>query len=271
MFIVLPVGGLGNRMRVIDSAIRFGQQRKINVLVRWYYDPEMMACRWDDLFQPVGCIRPAGKFMDVLKFVRKLKRRSGLFRCLLGAMSKIGFLKIFYDDEWAALRSAVSSGKKWLFMIAESSSIFWWPEGEKFQSDLFLLTPELQKRVDNEINGFGTGTVGIHIRRTDNEWSKESSPDELFITAMKKEPSDHKFYLCSDDAEVKERLVSEFGVERVRVPAGVLNRDSVEGIKQATVELFALSYTTKIYGSYYSSFSEMASYLSGVELQILKV
>jgi hypothetical protein len=76
--------------------------------------------------------------------------------------------------------------------------------------------------------------------------------------------------VASDDTSVKEQLLQIFGAERIIIPTGIINRDSEEGIRQAVIEMYALSSTNRILGSYYSSFSEIASSIGNVKLEVLK-
>ena len=48
----------------------------------------------------------------------------------------------------------------------------------------------------------------------------------------------------------------------------MLQRDSQEGMNDAVIDLYCLSYCKKIIGSYWSSFSETAAALYGAELLI---
>jgi hypothetical protein len=50
----------------------------------------------------------------------------------------------------------------------------------------------------------------------------------------------------------------------------VLNRHSKEGILEAVLEIYSLSKTARIFGSYYSSYSEMAAKLGKIKLEVLK-
>lgn len=56
---------------------------------------------------------------------------------------------------------------------------------------------------------FSERTIGVHIRRTDNVVSIQSSPLENFTNIMDEEikkNANTKFYVASDDDEVKESL-----------------------------------------------------------------
>jgi hypothetical protein len=49
------------------------------------------------------------------------------------------------------------------------------------------------------------------------------------------------------------------------------DRDSADGVVQAAVELYALSRTQRVYGSYWSSFSHTAAHIGGIqEFTVLK-
>jgi len=58
--VLYPSGGLGNRMRAIDSAVnlnsRLGRSVKNKLSVIWYRDSEMK-CDWKDVFKPVDFIK----------------------------------------------------------------------------------------------------------------------------------------------------------------------------------------------------------------------
>lgn len=78
-----------------------------------------------------------------------------------------------------------------------------------------------------------------------------------------------RFYLATDSPEVKSAMKEEFG-ERLIMSDGVINRNSEDGIINAAVELYSLAKTSKILGSYYSSYSEMAARLGKIKLEVIK-
>lgn len=57
--------------------------------------------------------------------------------------------------------------------------------------------------------------------------------------------------------------------KRILTNTPPLNRDSLEGMIGAVVDLWSLSRTKKIWGSYYSSYSEMAAILGNINLEII--
>jgi len=78
-----------------------------------------------------------------------------------------------------------------------------------------------------------------------------------------------KFFVASDDPKVLHALVSRFGA-RVMCGDMQVSRKNLSGMLQATADLWALSRTKEIIGSYYSSYSEMAALIGGIPITIVK-
>ncbi len=97
----------------------------------------------------------------------------------------------------------------------------------------------------------------------------ERSTDALFIQQMQHEIDLDpyvRFYLATDSMDVKENFLRQFGGRIITAP-GMVSRTSIEGIQDALVELYALSRTQKILGSYWSSYSTTAAQLGNIPLQ----
>ncbi|MDD4636209.1 MAG: hypothetical protein PHV66_01190 [Bacteroidales bacterium] len=77
------------------------------------------------------------------------------------------------------------------------------------------------------------------------------------------------FYLASDSVADKERLKELFG-QRIITSDKAADRNSLEGMQNALVELWLLSKTKRIIGSAQSSFSETAAEISGIECRIVR-
>ncbi|MCD8298085.1 MAG: hypothetical protein LUC88_10985 [Prevotella sp.] len=110
--------------------------------------------------------------------------------------------------------------------------------------------------------------VGVHIRGTDNVKSKLHSPFNVFVNFINKElikDPNTKFYLATDEIEFKKKLIDMFD-DIIITNREVLNRNSLEGMEGALIDLYCLSKTDYIIGSYYSSFSEIAAEIGGIKL-----
>lgn len=260
-----PYGGLANRMRSIDSVVNMCKSDD-RLSIVWYKDWGM-GCDWNELFFPVDFVydcpvsktmRRTFKYYDSKWCVRMalliLKKLHILYFCDLDNISKVDGLK----KSWG----------KYLFCIIRSWEEFC-PQ-KTFHNELFRIKEDF--RLNEELSKIDENTVGVHIRRTDNIWSIEHSPLSLFEDRMKKELHRNplsNFYVCSDDESVKEHFRQDFWKDKVKFPTGVINRTSKEGIVQAACEMYALSATKKIIGSYWSSFGELAAKIGNLELDVV--
>jgi hypothetical protein len=102
--------------------------------------------------------------------------------------------------------------------------------------------------------------------------SKANSPTALFIQTLKNEQkrnADIKFYLATDDRGEAKILKKVIGESIVYYPSE-LARKRPEGIQQALVDLILLSNAKKIIGSYWSSFTEIASVYGNIPSEVMK-
>jgi hypothetical protein len=134
---------------------------------------------------------------------------------------------------------------------------------------IFSPTLKIMEKVDEILLGEDT-FCGVHIRRTDNVWSVEHSPDEIFEKYMQQEIAfGRKIYLATDDADLKQRFLTKYGSNIISQKVNDLKRENEIGIKEAYIDLLCLSRSKKIYGSYWSSFSNMAACIGNTELLIV--
>lgn len=279
--IINPIGGLANRMRFIASSLTLAKELGADYRVVWLRNWEIGAS-FDQIFEVPSELEqlieyPSPLWYSLLYsiprkknfYVTSLTRRR--FALALNDASS-PMLDILHgdcpDDQLCELLATVKSSRD-IFIQGGTNIYHYSPE---FYRRLFRLKANLQRRVENVIAGLGDKAVGVHIRRTDNRMSIGNSPESIFEKAMLRElenaPST-KFYLSTDSEEVKARFKAKFG-ERVMVSTSVARRDTLEGIEDAAVEMYVLAHTTKIYGSFYSSFSDAAAMLGDIPLVILK-
>ena len=272
MYIFYPLYGLANRMRVIDSAYRFCKTYNKKFVICWERD-QVVNCPFNKLFNPLAYLKESHSYRYV-RLLHKLERHFGLVRWFVQVLERCHILKIFKEEQYEELRAFTKKGgNKFLWVIVESYSVFYRTEEDDFLRDLFQLNDLMSQRLKNETKAFKTNVIGVHVRRTDNKDSIERSPLELFIKRMREEiikDPEAQFYVASDDPSVKEQLLQIFGKKHVVIPTGIIDRDSEEGISQALIEMCTLSKTNHILGSYYSSFSEIASSMGNVKLEVLK-
>ena len=94
---------------------------------------------------------------------------------------------------------------------------------------------------------------------------------ELFMEKAEEEFSNNnntKIFLATDDEYVKKTFKSRFA-DKIITSMNLADRNSIIGIQDGLAELYTLARTSKIYGSAWSTFSEIAAKIGNIELEII--
>lgn len=259
--LLVPEGGLGNRMRAIASAYEFCRRIGSKLDVVWF-DGWGMRAPFYQLFEPandaVMTLRDASK-VDALLY--ETPRRHNLwvpgmaqrllFQRRIYAKSMFNRKRDAFDfEEWGR-------GKKCYMSSYHQFNTF----PDELYAKLFVPLAEVRERVGDNARRLSPTAIGMHIRRTDNQESIDKSPLSLFIDKGKEELASHpdlSIFLATDSEEVKGELKAVFG-DRVVTSDREASRDSVAGIRDAIVDMWTLASCQRIYGSAGSSFSPMAA------------
>lgn len=270
---LVPVGGLANRMKAIDAAIQLISGTDLALKIYWFRD-KGLNCRFDQLFQPLDLPQVSlieATSFDSFSYDRPRKRNLYIPRffqlfyfddCVYEAEATERMYQHFDFRSWAINKRTYLASCVYFFPPA--------PDARLFQ--FFHPVPALQQRIDEVSRTFGNRCVGVHIRRTDNLSSINESPTKMFVDRMQmmiQSDKDTCFYLASDSPEEKSKMKATFG-ERILTSVTDLSRNSVQGIQDALVELYALSKTKMILGSVKSSYSETAAQIGQIECQFIK-
>lgn len=270
----IPSGGLGNRMRAVASAYLLHSQTGVEVSVKWFRDWALDA-PFASLFLPfseAGFSIADARRWEYAVFDRP--RRKNLFvpRVFQSLMfgdrideQRVTPLKrqSFDFEQWAR------TGSKRKYMSCYQ--VFGNPQNQLYPT-LFRPTPQVESLIGHYSERFAPRTIGLHIRRTDNQESIDKSPLYLFFDAVDLEVSlDNKVkvFVATDDEPTKRSLVERYG-SRVITSEQLADRGSVAGIQGAVAEMYTLSRCAKIYGSAGSSFSVMAARVGNTPLEILE-
>lgn len=265
MLIIEPTHGLCNRLRVIRSGINLALKYNLKLHIIWRVNSEL-GCRFEDLFQ-------TSKFFTI----QNVEGTFGKIYCRAKKMLSdvvIGQKEIIeYElnddkmDEYLE-KHGLSDNKKIYIKTYDE----FYTQSTYVTYEWLKPVCKIEKTIEQILNPIGNKGIGVHIRRTDNIASINASPLELFSNMIGRELANDekaKFFIASDDIEVKEFLQKKFGTCIYTNMESVLNRDSRKGMESSVVDLFVLSRMKRIYGSYWSSFSEEAAKVGGVELIIL--
>ncbi len=267
MLYVEPLGGLCNRMRTIASYHALARETGGGLTVVWLRDAGMN-CPCARLFSLPEDIRVVeGPYvskarMRLRSIARKLTRRAEGRRFDRTVEN--------WEAKKALTRETVLQMKSSSLYASSCYSLE--SEYEKYDYSIFQPAPDIRKKADAVTERFPANCVGVHIRRTDNVQSIETSRTQDFIDRMRREVDQDPaagFFLATDSPEEERALKAEFPGRILTYEKRSLARDSEEGIVDAYVDYLCLTRTRKIYGSFYSSFSRCAAALNGIELEII--
>lgn len=256
---LVPTAGLCNRMNAILCAIISYEKYKIPTEIYWEKTSDCYA-EFSDLFEPLN--HPNLQVKTLKKFYLKPGGKKQLY--LPNLLRNLIFDASYNGTQIANKKlSETCKDKKKIYITSYNCFTPVSPINFKV-TQYFTPKKELAQRI-NEIvqNQFSIHTIGIHIRRTDNISAINNSPIEKFIQIMDDEIStnpDTNFYLATDSIDVKNCFTKRYG-QKIITSTNALNRNTLEGMRNAIIDLYCLGNTKKIIGSDFSTYSVMASRL----------
>ena len=262
---LIPYGGLGNRMRAIASVYQYAIENNHTVVVYWNRQKDFNQS-FKNLFKQTDRFKVIDRYIG---FINNHPYKANLFLpTLFDAIIRRNSYYFIEEEEFIPI--VENAVKKELKEITISTC---YQHGKMYPLDkIFKPAHKIQCTIDGLLSEFGEETIGCHIRRTDNIDSIKHSKTDFFIEIIQKHISkqpNNKVFLCTDDTVTKEQLIKKFG-NKIITYQSKLNRFTPTGINDAVVELYALAQTNVIYGSYNSSYSDIASKIFGRKLQILQ-
>lgn len=298
-FYLLATDGLCNRMRTIDSAITLSERIKRKLHVVWVKN-KLLNSSFDKLFHPIASltlIESSSQVVPGIKFNWYPKNNPTNSGSIKGVITR-GLWKyhqinwnikgsIFYDElleinkklDANPTESEKASYEPILTRINETlhenhsnyiASCWRLFPNSAFYSQ-FKPVAELQDKIDAITSTF-SNTIGLHIRRTDHKEAIAQSGIEKFVALIDHHVAQNdqsSFFLATDDASTEEYLKNKFG-ERIITRKRTYSRDNEKGIQDALVDVYCLSRTNKIYGSFRSSFSQVAGDIARIPVETVR-
>lgn len=270
---LIPVGGLANRMRAIVSVLNACEKAGVKLRIIWFRNRELNA-PFFSLFNPLrhqNVMVKEADWLDFFRYYRPVKKNMWLSKFYLRShfdriVDRLGCIPIVRNEQ--TLVSIICETNR---LYIESCY-----DMGNYRNIGNIMSPNrrLSRRMDDFVGAnFGVRTIGIHIRRTDNAESIQSSPLSLFIEAVKREigiDENVRFFVASDSDTDKQELLDKFG-DRIITTFESCDRNSRQGIENGLTDLYLLSRTCKIYGCAGSSFTEVASLIGNIELIVLSL
>lgn len=235
--------GFANRIRALVSGICVAEDLNMALVIHWFPKSPECACRFSSLVDPESLPKTVKVVLEDIYQAKTVNNA----------------------EEWKQVArnwDGVSD------LEVKSHGMFY--TNENYNTHLRRLKPSPQVK---EFLGRRTASVpwniavGVHIRRTDNKKSIEGSPLENFLQRMRDTP-DLFYIVATDDDAVRKQIQTEFA-DRCLFVAMTLSRKSEEGMIHGVADFFALSSCKELWGSYWSSFSEISARYGDIPLTII--
>lgn len=270
---IVPEGGLANRMRAIASGVSLARKTDREMIVIWHRDRGLNAS-FSDIFHTEDLpfdLRETGDFKYYLQFEEPRKSNlyiSRLTAALDGKERICQNVNREYISDEREIECLVKKSPK--DYIIKSGLIFHEING-RLMSEIFRYNDNVSKRI-KEITAGIIPDLTLQIRRTDNVKSIAYSPLAAFENIAEKlikENNKVKIFVATDDELTKSYFKEKF-MDNILYNKTPARRDTKEGIIDAAAELYIMSSSRHIYGSYWSSYSEIAALMGGCPLTVVK-
>lgn len=274
--VVVPLAGLGNRMRVLSKCVQIAKDENRSLYVAWPIN-SALGCSITDIFESIGV-----EYFTPPKWINTLLTqiyRTGAikrFFPLYKIVSKFFFDNSVFDDDIVddrlmKVKPLKLNNQHTKLLVATCLSFSEDNESSNWNDYLknensrqlfknFRFTDHLNNKIDEEYLKLSNNYIGIHIRRTDHATVIKYSPIENYLKHIDKcltiNPT-QKFFLATDDEVIKKFIFNKYkGL--VYIFNSKLGRGDAEGIYGGIIELMLLSKSVKIICSMISSYSSAA-------------
>ncbi len=261
-----PQSGLANRLRAIASAKILADYAGRRLLVNWM--PSVTECNvaWEDLFvsQLERYPLPLSSFQNGVNFY-----------------DDTGSYDFYWDMPQLLAQNKFDVVAVRTFRNFRPKGMT--EEAFKRSKSLFYRSLKPVSVIQEAVSGIqeqyfkGNDVIGVHIRRTDyfsylRQDSKAVAPTDVFIRKMMRILKTNprvKFFLATDDKN-EEQIIKDHLQNAVIVhEKDTVSRLTRNGMEDALIDWLLLSRTSKIIGSYRSSFNEEASIINMIDLETI--
>ena len=270
MIISYNIGGISNRLKAIASGFRLGKHMKKDVGIKWdildSYErhTHILNCSFNKLFSNDIEVYEYGK--DDLVMDKNISH------CLVICDSD--GLEINFNNFTSGCAKQFTKSDKLNrnidFMYNKIPIELKCEYIEYFK----ILKPIecIQTEIDDFSKNFDNKTVSVHIR----SWNRNGEGSrrdglyniEKYLVEMRKYDDSYKFYLATDSSHIQSYLstLDEFKDRIFIYPRKTnldISRDIEDGVQEDLIELYLLSKNKYIVGSHFSTYTEVAWWLSG--------
>lgn len=270
---VEPFAGLGNRMRVIASAVVLASAVERPLEIYWIRRSDLNAS-FDDLFERSSAFTV---FEDLgrLRWTRRTHQVGAARRLAAAVANSVAGVSCCIGENdfpriWRGEIDLMALARRERRLYIKTCEELGATDGA-FQH--LIPIPPLRRRIDSVTSRFTPRTVGVHVRGTDHPTARLESPLDAFTAAMDAELArepETSFFLCTDEPSVERDFSVRYPGRILTHSPKALARNSQAAIEDAAIDLFALSRTNKILGSHRSSFSDVAARVGKLPMEIVR-
>jgi hypothetical protein len=284
MIRIETIAGLANRMRALDSALAMGRELGVEVRLRWPVDPDL-GCPFEELFDPIPGLaevvdfKPpaiANEYDPARNFLRRIplavaavNAARAIRRRASEASPRHRYLGLRDVEGMLETPERILELCRRYDVDIRTYQRFW--RGERDFVG-FAPAPSVRRAVEGLAERC-RGAIGVHVRRGDNVVAIANSPVSLFMDRMRsivRGNSSARFFVATDSPEVLQALRGEFGDRIAHHEKSSLDRGDPGAIKDALIDLYCLASCERILGSYWSSFTDVASELGRVPKDVVR-
>ena len=171
---IIPTGGLCNRLRAIATGVAVAKSYHCPSVIYWNNSLGLKA-DYCELFKPIP--QDEVKMVENKQWLYNINgTKDYLMRWPLLKMQfeQTVFNFSIYRDGDEVYSKLKKSYSRTLLLIS------CYPMCKKYTiQGIFIPQDDIQSRIDEVVAGFSERTIGVHIRRTDNVVSIQSSPLEI--------------------------------------------------------------------------------------------
>ena len=268
-----PDAGLCNKLKSLITVLRLSKYLNKQPLLHW--NPTVSCrCLFSEIFQPIENLPIVNKmnavrcnsWEDIQNNINKDILINDWRFILLPIDVKKGFTRVFPRKD----------GEESIDLEYERIPKKLREEILKYVSFLVPIK-KIRERISSflkENNNF-ENVVGIHARRTqfllNTDGRGKVSTDDAFFERMseiiRKNPT-VKFFLATDSQETLFNFIKRFGTRIIYQPNVEFDVSKKESVFDALTDLFILSETQLILGTFLSTFTEIAWWFSGCKAKV---
>ena len=133
----------------------------------------------------------------------------------------------------------------------------------------------IRDRIEDHAKHWPAGIVGVHVRRTDHsrptaqgrKFTRDIPSDAALLRRLNALPPERSFFVAADNPDSMRLLEDAYPGRVYSHPKRWLHAWRQTGVADAVVDLYCLARTSRIVGTFYSSFSEYAALLGSLPIE----